>query len=206
MIVSIMKVFLFRALLPSPALGFSRRSWIVPTTRCMSSGTNIFASTVETNNDASKKTGMEALERLLLRQQADLEETKRLLSLYQTIGNSNSTIMGSVDMQASSELMSIAASVLKGFDYGFQSRSEGPKFDLKGGNQVFVGYGPPANILSLGSQQFMRNLNAMRNEYADESNVRKLWTMHATEVESKPRMILSTPSHSHCLHACLFHK
>ena len=68
--------------------------------------------------------------------------------------------------------MSIASSVLKGFDYGFQSRSEGPKFDnLQGGNAAFIGYGPPANVVSVGTQQFMRNLNAMRNEYEDELDI-----------------------------------
>ena len=119
---------------------------------------------------------MAALERLLSRQQAEVEETKRLLSLYETLGSSNSTDFSGDLGSSASELLSVAATVLKGFDYGFQSRSEGPKFDLKGGNQIFVGYGPPANVLALGSQQFMRNLNAMRNEYADESDVRKLRT------------------------------
>jgi hypothetical protein len=168
--VSVLKVLLFWALLPIPTMGFSPRSGIVPKSRG-TSGTKVFASTLETNG-ASKKKGMEALERLMSRQQAELEETKRLMSLYETIGSSNSTMV-SGGMHSNSEFLSAAASVLKGSDYGFQSRSEGPKFDLKGGNQVFVGYGPPANILSLGSQQFMRNLNAMRNEYADENDVRK---------------------------------
>jgi len=31
-------------------------------------------------------------------------------------------------------------------------------------------YGPPANIFSLGIQQFNRNLNAMRGEYLDEKD------------------------------------
>jgi hypothetical protein len=35
-------------------------------------------------------------------------------------------------------------------------------------SQLFQGYGPPENIISLGSQQFMRNLNAMKGEYNDE--------------------------------------
>jgi hypothetical protein len=35
-------------------------------------------------------------------------------------------------------------------------------------------YGPPANIFSLGIQQFNRNLNAMRGEYLDEKDTSKL--------------------------------
>lgn len=39
--------------------------------------------------------------------------------------------------------------------------------------QLFKGYGPPANIWALGTQQFMRNLNAMLGEYKDEDDIRK---------------------------------
>lgn len=155
-----------------------------------STATKLFSSTLKTVNgetsskddgdDPTKQKAVEALERLLSRQQADIEETKRLLAFYETIGGSthgsNSTAVFAIGEEAnmeSSDLMSIASSVMKGADYGFQSRSEGPKFDLKGGNQAFVGYGPPANLLSLGSQQFMRNLKAMQNEYDEESDIGK---------------------------------
>ena len=37
-------------------------------------------------------------------------------------------------------------------------------------SQLFEGYGPPGNIFSLGSQQFMRNMNAMKGEYNDENS------------------------------------
>ena len=114
----------------------------------------------------SQKEAVEALQRLLSRQQSELEETKRLLDLYNSVDavdvHSQEKTNGA--SAAAPELLSVASSVLKGFDYGFQSRSEGPSFEnLKGGNsEAFVGYGPPANVWSLGSQQFMRNLNAMQ--------------------------------------------
>ena len=118
---------------------------------------------------------MEALQRLLARQEAELEETKRLLELYHSVGQGhNSTTIDGFQGGKKSELLSVASSVLKGFDYGFKSRSEGPTFEnLKGGNAAFIGYGPPANLWSLGTQQFMRNLKAMRNEDDDEEDSSK---------------------------------
>jgi hypothetical protein len=68
---------------------------------------------------------------------------------------------------------SIAQSMLAGVNYGFISRSEGCSSNYEHSNEepTFVGdMGPPANVLSLGSQQFMRNLNAMVGEYKDEDN------------------------------------
>ena len=38
---------------------------------------------------------------------------------------------------------------------------------------VSEAYAPPANFLSLGSQQFMRNLNAILGEYKDEEDISK---------------------------------
>ncbi len=73
---------------------------------------------------------------------------------------------------------SITASVAVGVDYGYISRSEGCRFEIinhRGGREEedarFMNYGPPGNILELGTQQFMRNLLAMIGEYSeDEAN------------------------------------
>jgi ubiquinol oxidase len=72
----------------------------------------------------------------------------------------------------------LASSVLSGFDYGFVSRSQGVRSTLTGGGFAgdgndgsFESYGPPANIIVLGSQQFIRNLKAMKDEYDDEEEV-----------------------------------
>ena len=135
------------------------------------------ASSVTANTDGKAKEikAVESLERLLVRQEAEIEETKRLLSLYKNaeqLGHADDTLHHHQD--GPSEILSVASSIMEGFNYGFQSRSEGSSFDdLKGGgNQAFnKGYGPPANLLTVGSQQFMRNLNAMRDEYEDEEDV-----------------------------------
>jgi hypothetical protein len=128
----------------------------------------------------SKERAIEALQRLLACQQSELEETKRVLELYQHAKKNldhNGREKSSKQQQQQPQLLSVASSIKEGFDYGFVSRSEGPSFkDLKsaGGSNpggAFVGYGPPANLLTLGSQQFMRNLKAMRNEYEDEVEV-----------------------------------
>lgn len=125
-----------------------------------------------TEDESAKQSGMDALHRLLSRQEAEIEETKRLLELYESAQDGSDSMI--LDGEKKLELMSVASSILKGFDYGFQSRSEGPTFDkLKGGNAAFIGYGPPANVASLTSQQFMRNLNAMMNEYEDEKDIGK---------------------------------
>lgn len=69
---------------------------------------------------------------------------------------------------------SITASVAAGVDYGFVSRSEGCRAEPAGGGYPadarFEDYGPPGNMLSLGSQQFVRNLRAMIGEYRDEDD------------------------------------
>lgn len=144
------------------------------------------------SNGQKKKVAKEALERLLARQTSELEETKRLLEFYETtLGDDQSGDSKHRRKQQArknnndkdkenNELFSVANSVLKGADYGFVSRSEGPTFqniaadddennnDNNSTNPVFEGYGPPANLWKLGSQQFMRNLKAMRNEYDDD--------------------------------------
>ena len=68
---------------------------------------------------------------------------------------------------------SITASVASGADYGYVFRSEGCKYsslsdEYPTTDARFTDYGPPGNIFSLGSQQFMRNLRAMIGEYSDE--------------------------------------
>lgn len=119
------------------------------------------------NKQESKEKGIAALEKLLARQQAETDETQRLLELYKTIDTNNAT-----NKVNETEFISLASSLMKGFDYAFVSRSEGGSFqDLKGGNDAFAGYGPPANVWKLGTQQFMRNLKAMINEYEDEEDI-----------------------------------
>jgi len=177
-------------LMASPAIGFTPayKPSPMPVPAGTSShfrdlrGTKLFSSTLPKQGeqkkfngaqDKSKEAGVEALQRLLKRQQSELEETIRLLETYSPKGG-NSTTESSQGADGEPELSSVATSLLKAFDYGFQSRSEGPSFaNLKGGNEAFVDYGPPANVWALGTQQFMRNLNAMRNEYEDEDDVGK---------------------------------
>jgi hypothetical protein len=131
------------------------------------------STTAHASQDASKESAIEALQRLLARQQSELEETKRVLELYQHAKNLDHDDREK-SVQQQSQLISVASSIKEGFDYGFVSRSEGPCLkDLKaeGNPGTFAGYGPPANLLEVGSQQFMRNLKAMRNEYEDEVEV-----------------------------------
>ena len=88
----------------------------------------------------------EAILKLIERQRQELKATEDLLA------NIN---------EAPSDL---AVSVNAGVDYGFKSRSEGCRFqDISEANDgMFKNYGPPANILSLGKQQFLRNWKAMQ--------------------------------------------
>jgi ubiquinol oxidase len=104
-----------------------------------------------------------ALEKLLAKQKSEVEETERLLEKFRfpTI-----TDPGSEDVKRS---LSTAASIQSGFDYGFVSRSEGASSsELKSGSPAFEGYGPPANIFSLGLKQLVRNWKAILGEYMDE--------------------------------------
>lgn len=132
-----------------------------------------------------------ALERLLKRQKADVEMTENLIrSLKQPdivhhdgAGDSNDdshqyrnhhatfspTSTTTSQSSTSTKTLSYAASIASGFDYGFVSRSEGVEFaELNGG---IDGYGPPANLWLLGTSQFVRNWNAIKNEYKDEEEV-----------------------------------
>lgn len=126
-------------------------------------------------NDAptiSQDEAVLSLAKLLQRQTAELEETRRLLEV----------LKGSEE-KTGPESLSMAASLMKSRDYGFNSRSEGPTFsELKGG-EAFVQYGPPANVLRLGFKQFFRNLDAMRGEYEGEEDIEL--TEEQKELQSK---------------------
>jgi len=128
-----------------------------------------FDASVEITNEMSQKqeVARAALMKLLERQRKEMKQTEELIEnlISDDINlDSNAT--------STHHASSIAASLLSGYDYGFVSRSEGCRFenvqDIN--EQLFTGYGPPANMFSLGSQQFMRNMNAMRGEYNDESD------------------------------------
>ena len=95
-----------------------------------------------------KSEALQRLEQQLERQRNEIRETERLID----------------QLKSPTELPAVAKSILAGTDYGFVSRSEGANFtELSQGSG-----GPPRNLWLLGSQQFMRNLNAMRGEYEDE--------------------------------------
>jgi ubiquinol oxidase len=110
---------------------------------------------------------LRALEKLRDRQKKDLDETERMLEV----------IHGQYDKSnprrtVSSAAFSTAASLFVGTDYGFVSRSEGPLPTLTGSlSNMSLNYGPPPNIFSLGSQQFMRNWRAILGEYSDEPQI-----------------------------------
>lgn len=147
--------------------------------------------------EANKKKAVakQALTKLLERQQRDVQQTLDLMenldidydkydlqaqnyvftndtTIVQSTNTttSNGDVIGELDGGSSS----ITASIAAGADYGYISRSEGCKYDVSGMNnnidERFADYGPPGNILSLGSQQFMRNLNAMIGEYKEEES------------------------------------
>lgn len=116
----------------------------------------------------AKVASADSLRKLLDRQLEEADETMRLIKRLEE--SSGKPAKDSFDDDC--EHMSTAASILSGFDYGFQSRSEGPTVaDLQSASPAFQGYGPPANIWVLGSTQFMRNLRAMIGEYKDEEDV-----------------------------------
>lgn len=107
-----------------------------------------------------------ALQKLLQRQRSELEETERLLELVSA---------QEIDYATASAptALSTAASLLSGVDYGFVGRSDGIPATLSGGlAQLANRYpGPPPNLWTLGTTQFMRNLRAMVGEYADEPDL-----------------------------------
>eukprot|EP00551_Chaetoceros_affinis_P007779 CAMPEP_0203670360 /NCGR_PEP_ID=MMETSP0090-20130426/6448_1 /ASSEMBLY_ACC=CAM_ASM_001088 /TAXON_ID=426623 /ORGANISM="Chaetoceros affinis, Strain CCMP159" /LENGTH=547 /DNA_ID=CAMNT_0050535193 /DNA_START=83 /DNA_END=1726 /DNA_ORIENTATION=+ len=115
----------------------------------------------------------EALMKLLARQQKEVKETEELIKNLEIDMANDDLFATNNNFTNAVKAPSIASSILAGFDYGFVSRSEGCRFENVDdvNNQLFEGYGPPANILSLGSQQFMRNLNAIKGEYKDEDDL-----------------------------------
>jgi len=93
------------------------------------------------------------------------------------------------------DVPTIAQSMLAGVDYGFVSRSEGCSRNYEYNNEesTFVGdMGPPGNVFSLGSQQFMRNLNAMVGEYKDEENMALTAKQKQLQTELKKLTLNST--------------
>ena len=132
-----------------------------------------------------KQQNQDALQKLLERQQRDVQQTLDLIqnldlekdiSHYEEEDHRNTR----------SEAPSIALSIASGADYGYLSRSEGCRpsaSSLEATDIRFEGYGPPGNLLSIGSQQFMRNCRAMINEYSDEEDV--TLTPRQRELQSK---------------------
>lgn len=142
--------------------------------------------------EAQKKLiAKKALTKLLERQQNDVQQTLDLIanlelegyehSIYESEDDDGNVNNDSIASTAQQQPASIAASIAAGADYGYISRSEGcrvpyNKYDNSNSNgnmmidERFQEYGPPTNIFSLGSQQFMRNLRAMFNEYKDEED------------------------------------
>ncbi|KAL7495089.1 hypothetical protein ACHAWT_007324 [Skeletonema menzelii] len=129
-----------------------------------------------------KLVAKEALTKLLERQQHEVQQTLDLIANLELENYEEHYIFESDNSTLStSEQSSIAASIAAAADYGYISRNEGCRvpynnYDTNNKNNVlderFQDYGPPTNILSLGSQQFMRNLRAMFNEYSqDERNI-----------------------------------
>eukprot|EP00585_Thalassiosira_rotula_P012442 CAMPEP_0196131836 /NCGR_PEP_ID=MMETSP0910-20130528/1674_1 /TAXON_ID=49265 /ORGANISM="Thalassiosira rotula, Strain GSO102" /LENGTH=637 /DNA_ID=CAMNT_0041391349 /DNA_START=317 /DNA_END=2230 /DNA_ORIENTATION=+ len=153
--------------------------------------------------DRKKQVAKDALNKLLQRQQRDVQQTLDLLeNLAEVIDHEeayenndfNATSFlttNNNETTTTTTLSSITASVAAGADYGFISRSEGCRTESIGSNYIlttddarFEEYGPPGSIFTLGSQQFMRNLRAMIGEYTDEEDNPKL-TPKQRELQSK---------------------
>ena len=128
----------------------------------------------------------DALNKLLQRQQKEVQQTLDLLQNLDTdfaqqeeaIENFNLTSfaqeIGGTE-SSSSPTSSIIDSLAAGADYGYISRSDGCRVESSISDQSsidarFTDYGPPGNMLTLGSQQFMRNCRAMIGEYKDEES------------------------------------
>ena len=154
---------------------------------------------LSSNTEALRKqeVAKAALLKLLEKQKRELKDTENLLQqlsletnnneTYSSLFNSTSTATTptTTTFTSMTNASSITASVFAGVDYGFQSRSEGCRFESLQSeysavsddststimSPKFKGYGPPANIWKLGVQQFNRNLNAIRGEYREEENI-----------------------------------
>lgn len=138
------------------------------------------------------QSAMDALERLRDRQTRELLETERMLDALNAASQQEEKEENRFEKSASSHHhFSTAASILSGTDYGFVSRSEGPPSALQGGrtflnpNSGGINYGPPSNLLIIGSQQFMRNLRAMQGEYSDEGRDDRPLTPRQIELHAK---------------------
>lgn len=132
--------------------------------------------------DRKKRVAKDALNKLLQRQQRDVQQTLDLLANLEQVDHEayedqRESMIFDENFNVTSlaeAAPSITASVAAGADYGFISRSEGCRSEsYLNSNNIdarFEEYGPPGNIFALGSQQFMRNLRAMIGEYTDEED------------------------------------
>ena len=129
----------------------------------LQAGPQISSSTV----DSVKSAAEDALTKLLKRQQDEVAETQRLLKQIQDLD-----YQGTASSSSASEVAPEAIAILAGVDYGFGSRSQGCACEdpLNTTTMNANSGGTPGNLWKLGSQQFMRNLRAIRGEYSDEEN------------------------------------
>jgi len=95
-----------------------------------------------------------------------LKQTERLLEKIKSVSaESNSSHF---DANLISSSTAIASSLAVCADYGFASRSEGSKFTyLEKGQKD---NGPPANVITMAVQGFIRNLKAIRGVYDNEQH------------------------------------
>ncbi len=123
-------------------------------------------------------TAREALVQLLEKQRKEIVETEELIqNLDMELGEGGGELVqsdGSTEIFSRKSMASaLAKSIYSGVDYGFISRSEGSRSEsLVTNEDIFQGYGPPSNILTLGRQQFIRNLDAIKGEYKEEENIK----------------------------------
>ena len=131
-----------------------------------------------------KQVATSALQKLLERQQRDVQQTLDLLEhieridehqLFELHENEALTGQNVTEMAFNLSATTMTASIASGVDYGFISRSEGCRVESLSNEYLsedlrFEDYGPPGNVWELGSQQFMRNLRAMVGEYRDEED------------------------------------
>ena len=120
---------------------------------------------LEQDVQSSQQAAKDALVKLRDRQLRELGETQRLLELV-----TEDLDHHDASSSSSPTSLSTAASKLAGVDYGFISRSEGATPTLQGGLEALAHQypGPPSNLWTIGSQQFVRNWRAMQGEYRDE--------------------------------------
>jgi len=130
----------------------------------MHTPTSLRSTTIDPTSEemlaAKRASARGSLEKLVTKQRRDLQETEELIRDLAD-DSSNST-----------NLTALTQSILSGFDYGFVSRSEGCRAETVDDltDELFEGYGPPSNGFSLGKQQLIRNLNAIKGEYKDEDD------------------------------------